>query len=529
MTIRKKIILFSAVALGAFLAAVYLVSRFALMKTFADLESESAQRTVHQVQNALQYDQSNLEVMAHDYAQSDATYEFLENDNADFARTTLTPDTLKAMHIDLVVVLDTAANVVFYRNAGTWSPDTNQIQTMSRAGRREGPGKDELPSRGILEINGHLMMLSYRPVVPTNGTGPSRGTLVMGRELDEGVISYLSKALGFPVWLEPATSLDPADAQGITWSDGVNFVRVESDSSLLNYVAVRDFSGRTCALLASRTQRSLYLEGKKETRYLWGLLLLAGAVFCGSLFLFVDEILVRRIASLGDEIGKVTISGDLSTRLNSKGKDELSTLARTLNTMLSGIQKAKTELLEAQESLRFHAEHDALTGVLNRRAIRDLLRKELARCRRESNTLGVILADVDHFKKINDHYGHGAGDAVLVSVVQRISSVLRSYDTLGRYGGEEFLIIAPNCDLDMAQKLAERIRSVINDEQVDLGEHTANVSLSMGVTLGTVESDPEFLVAQADSAMYLAKRNGRNRIEVGLELMATDNLENNRR
>jgi GGDEF domain-containing protein len=98
--------------------------------------------------------------------------------------------------------------------------------------------------------------------------------------------------------------------------------------------------------------------------------------------------------------------------------------------------------MQAQESLRFHAEHDSLTGVLNRRAIRDVLRKELARCRRENQTLGVIVADVDHFKTINDHYGHGAGDAALVAVVHRISATLRPYDVIGRYGGEEFLIIA---------------------------------------------------------------------------------------
>jgi len=236
-------------------------------------------------------------------------------------------------------------------------------------------------------------------------------------------------------------------------------------------------------------------------------------------------VLVKRISSLGKDVGKITISGDLSMRLPCDGKDELSTLARTLNNMLSGIQRAKTELLEAQESLRFHAEHDALTGVLNRRAIRDVLRKELARCRRERNTLGVILGDVDHFKKINDHYGHAAGDAVLVGVVQRITSVLRTYDALGRYGGEEFLIIAPNCDLAMAQKLAERVRSIIADDPMDMGDETTPVTFSMGVTLGTAESDPEFLVAQADTAMYNAKRNGRNRIEIGIDLPETDLLE----
>src|SRR5579864_1695290 len=213
-----------------------------------------------------------------------------------------------------------------------------------------------------------------------------------------------------------------------------------------------------------------------------------------------------RISSLSNEVAKVTVSGDLSLRLDPGGNDELSSLARTVNKMLSAIQKTKAELMKAQESLRFHAEHDALTGVKNRRSIRDMLRKELARCRREKNTLGVILADVDHFKKVNDHYGHAAGDAVLVAVVQRITSTLRSYDLLGRYGGEEFLIIAPGCDLDLAQKLAERIRAAVGDEPIDVGDEFAAISLSLGVTLGTADSDPEFLVAQADTARSEERR-----------------------
>ena len=525
MTIRKKIILFSAIALGGFLAAVYMVSRFALMKAFARLEGEFAQSTVHHLQNTLSNEQNNLEMMAHDYAQSDAAFDFLENRNPEYAKTGIRADTLKVLRIDFVAIFDSASSLALYRNVGGWAPDANDLQTIAETGRRYAPLNTDGGTPGILEVNGHLLLLSYQPVLPSSGTGTPRGILIMGRELDEEVVASLSGSLGFPVWLEPTVSISGGDTAGVAWSDGVNSARVEGDSTMLNYVAIRDFGGKTRRLLAARTKRSLYLEGKTESRYLWGLLMLAGAVYCGVLFFFVDEILVRRIAALSTEVGKVTISGDLSLRLNAEGKDELSSLARTLNTMLSAIQKAKTELLQAQESLRFHAEHDALTGVLNRRAVRDVLRKELARCRREKNTLGVILADVDHFKKINDHHGHAAGDAVLVSVVQRIASVLRSYDALGRYGGEEFLIIAPNCDLVMAQKLAERIRIVIAEEAMDLGNDSAKVTVSMGVTLGTAESDPEFLVAQADTAMYTAKRNGRNRIEVGLNLPESETLE----
>jgi diguanylate cyclase (GGDEF)-like protein len=518
MTIRKKIILFSAVALGAFLAAVFLVSRFALMKAFARLEGKFAQSTVNQLQNGLQRKVDNLQIVAHDYAQSDTTYVFLQNKDPEYSRTVLTPDTLRALRIDLVAILDTSNALILYKNAGAWSPDANQLQTITDSGRLQNGA-----SQGILEISGHLLLISHEPVLAGNGSGPSRGTLVMTRELDDAMVDSLAKSLGFPVWLEPASTLSRDESTA--WSDGTNFARVESDSTMLNYVPVRDFSGKTCRLLAARTQRSLFREGRTESRYLWALLMVAGLVYCGILFFVVDAVLVSRIATLSSEVSAITVSGDLSLRLNANGKDEVSSLARTLNTMLVAIQKAKAELLQAQESLRFHAEHDALTGVLNRRAIRDMLRKELARCRREKNTLGVILADVDHFKKINDHYGHAAGDAVLVSSVQRITSVLRSYDALGRYGGEEFLIIAPNCDMVMAQKLAERIRSVIAEEAMELGNDKAKVTVSMGVTLGTAESDPEFLVAQADTAMYNAKRNGRNRVEIGLTLPDSETVE----
>jgi diguanylate cyclase (GGDEF)-like protein len=287
---------------------------------------------------------------------------------------------------------------------------------------------------------------------------------------------------------------------------------------MLEYVAIKDFYGITRRLLVARIPRSLNLEGARVMRYLLGLLMLAGAIYCGALFFFLEEILLARVASLNTEVAKVTVSGDLSLRLSTDGRDELGTLAAAVNAMLTAIQKTKADLLQAQESLRFHAEHDALTGVLNRRAIRDLLRKELARCRREKTTLGIILADVDHFKKVNDRYGHGAGDAVLVTAMQRISSTLRSYDVVGRYGGEEFLIIAPGCDLELAQKLAERIRSAVGDQPIDLGDENATITVSLGVTLGTAQSDPEFLVALADTAMYQAKRNGRNRVEVGVDL-----------
>jgi diguanylate cyclase (GGDEF)-like protein len=521
MTIRKKILLFSALALGAFLAAVYLVSRFALLNGFARLESEAAEHEIHHLQSGLKNEESSLQVMARDYAQWDETYEFMETRDPIYARKELTNDTFKIIRTNFFALFDGDGRPVLHKSLGEWEPTDQDLQDIAAiAGKKRNSDQTVAAATGVLELQGRIVLLATEPILNSKGSGKPRGVLVMGRLLDDSVLASIGHATGFSVWLEPPSNLAEPTARGLIYSDGDNSARIESDATTLEYIAIRDFSGASRRLLVGRTPRSLFQEGKAETRYLWGLLMLAGAVFCGALFFFVDKVLMDRITSLSRDVAKVTISGDLSLRLDPGGNDELSALARTVNTMLSVIQRAKSDLLEAQESLRFHAEHDALTGVLNRRAIRDVLRKELARCRREGTTFGVLLADVDHFKKINDHFGHAAGDAVLVTVVQRISAVLRSYDAVGRYGGEEFLIIAPGCDLELAQKLAERISSAISDEAVDLGDHVAPVSVSVGVTLGTSASDPEFLVEQADTAMYQAKRQGRNRVETCLELPA---------
>ena len=523
MTIRKKILLFSALALGIFLAAIYFVSRYALLSGFARLESNYARTSIHQLQSEFDNEQSRLAVIARDYAQWDRTYDFVRSRDPEYVRSELADDTFKIIHINQFLLLDNSGHVVVNKSVGgvPLSADDVRAVVAAYAYARVGAGRDSSMG-GILELQKHLLLLAYEPILTSNGESSPRGTLVMGRELDASLIASLSRSTGLPLWVQSPES-STGVFQGITWHDGTR-ARFESETSMLEYVPLKDFFGSTRRVLVARIPRELNTEGKRVMNYLLLLLTLAGAVYCGALFFFLEEILLARVASLSTKVTQVTVSGDLSLRLDPGGNDELSSLAGAVNAMLSAIQKAKTELLQAQESLRFHAEHDSLTGVLNRRAIRDVLRRELSRCRRERQTLGVILADVDHFKKINDHYGHASGDAVLVGVVQRISATLRTYDIVGRYGGEEFLIIAPGCDLELAEKLAERIRHAVSQEAIDLGTEDANVTLSLGVTLGTSASDPEFLVTLADAAMYKAKRNGRNRVETSLELADDDSV-----
>jgi two-component system cell cycle response regulator len=174
----------------------------------------------------------------------------------------------------------------------------------------------------------------------------------------------------------------------------------------------------------------------------------------------------------------------------------------------------EAELVAARESLRVQATHDPLTGTWNRLAILEALNRELARGARERTALAIVMADLDRFKRINDRHGHLAGDAVLREAARRMSACLRPYDQVGRYGGEEFLVLLPAAPGDNAVHLAERIRAAVGEQPIDACGTPVRATLSLGVTVSFGGAgSPEDLIQSADQALYRAKQNGRNRVE----------------
>jgi two-component system, cell cycle response regulator len=176
------------------------------------------------------------------------------------------------------------------------------------------------------------------------------------------------------------------------------------------------------------------------------------------------------------------------------------------------ILELEDHLVEARETMRFQATHDALTSLWNRGVIEELLAREIHRSRRENSCTVVILCDVDHFKRVNDEFGHHIGDDVLRELARRLQHSVRSYDMVGRFGGEEFLIILNKCDANSAIARAENIRMEVAKKPFPTRAKPLPVTISVGLALSTdcENKNADEILACADVALYEAKSAGRN-------------------
>ncbi len=215
---------------------------------------------------------------------------------------------------------------------------------------------------------------------------------------------------------------------------------------------------------------------------------------------------------------------------DSAGKLEQDNLL--LTDAYTALETAHTQLASAHSTIQKQALTDGLTNLPNHHAIVVQLEKELDRAHRYNHPLSVLFFDADHFKHVNDTYGHSAGDIVLQQIGERAGSILRNGDALGRFGGEEFVLLLPETDAHGARAIAERIRAIIANEPIALTELEGGLNVTVSIGVATYPNDghaEQELLQQADQAMYMAKRLGRNqvrtapeavRMSVDVELMA---------
>lgn len=214
--------------------------------------------------------------------------------------------------------------------------------------------------------------------------------------------------------------------------------------------------------------------------------------------------IMQEASKLYDSIRQIKNTGDLSVRIPNSSNDEIGLVSNIFNEMLTIVGA----LMAEKERL---AETDKLTGAYNRMKFDTLILRELNRAQRYKTQLSLIMFDIDHFKLINDTFGHQAGDMVLNNIARIVMETIRDVDFFARWGGEEFLVITPGIDKNSAYEMAERLRKIIEGYKF---ENIGKVTVSFGVTQSIEGDTPEVFCKRIDQALYLAKEQGRNKVVV---------------
>lgn len=202
--------------------------------------------------------------------------------------------------------------------------------------------------------------------------------------------------------------------------------------------------------------------------------------------------------------------GDIITGL-SAGADDYITKPYNFLELKVRLQNGE-RIIKLEDNRLKLASYDSLTKLWNRKKILEFFKEELERSRRENQSTGLIMIDIDHFKKANDSYGHLVGDIVLIEVSDRLKKSIRKYDKIGRYGGDEMLIVLPDCKLSHVKKIAERLRQGVKERNIETGKVSLKVTISAGATSSDISSlaSGDELIQVSDKALYSAKENGRD-------------------
>lgn len=501
--------------------------------SYIQMEHDHAVTNIERVIFALERELEDLTMLCTDWADWDATYAYMGNNEPGYIEKNYAYETFRSNRVNLVLIAALDGTVKWIKAYDLNTDATLSIPEIPMD--RLSPAHPLLHDKttkvsinsakwaGIYPTTQGLMLTSTRPIRTTNEKGPSRGFLITGRLLTPEVMAKLKRQTHIdftihsePVWPEICHYELPRLS---TLQSGAYCIETPNDEFIRIYADFPSHSGCQDLVVQASLPREIYGKGKKAMAYTSFALLLS-LVFTLALTSFLlRKIINAPISHLKSHMVKIKRLGDLEGRVpleRDAGRDEIRVLAREFNDMLDRVEEMSRSLEEANTKLETLTRTDPLTHIANRREFDTHLHKQWCLLRRLGKPISLIMCDVDFFKTYNDFYGHPAGDECLTHIAQVLQqSVNRAYDLAARYGGEEFALILPATDLEKALGLAEKIRNDVKGLHIPHDKSTVRpwVTLSMGVAClvpgeGAAETT---LVEMADKALYRAKATGKNR------------------
>ncbi len=501
LSVSGRVLLFTIIVWVVLLAGLQGILERVFRPAFEEVEAELLIKDLERVEAAVEREAEQLGSTVVDYASWDEMAEFLQADDPGAVPRALKTEILKTLDLDAIFIFDHIGQPKHALHEKTnaelgASPEytplgfSTQFPVIASA-RAGGTGQER---HGLVRFKGGTLV--FAAAAPIFGAAEKAlGTVVMLRELDKAAVERLGDQVRLPL------RLVAADPENLARSAEEAEPRIEEDR-ISATAWLRDPFGKPIARF-SVDRSAMILARGEETLHVGAL----GSLFVLSLILVMLLVLLQisvvgPLRRLTRSIEDMRKTGNLDQRLGIHRADEIGLLAYNFDRLLILLgqrQKVLTEL----------ATTDGLTKLLNRRTSMEVLERNIEKAESGEQQLSVLLLDIDHFKKINDTAGHAVGDRVLKQVASVLTSTVSSGDSVGRYGGEEFLVVLPGATRDGATKRGEQIREAI--EKTPVHGLDWPVTVSVGVATWNAHT-AHGLLATADINLYRAKESGRNRV-----------------
>jgi diguanylate cyclase (GGDEF)-like protein len=515
MSLKKTTALVSLSLLLVMLAAFVMLYYTLFRRSFLKMEAAHTEQHLRGLQHTLNSDFRHLDSVAADYASWDLTYDYMANHTPGYVKSELSDDSLNSLNVHLFMLLDPNENIELLKLIGDLprALTATELKRIASAASRLGRNNIEGGITGVIETSTGPLLISIRPILTSRNEGPPRGSLVLARLLDKRFLADMSATLQAPVQLVDLRDVPASSSLDLQTNEGMPHALSIEENTAEIYLVLRDLELQPISALKVSMSRKMWREGEKAQFWVLAILALVGIARTCFNLAFIQRRVVSRVAKLSELIADVNRTGDLSRRAEHFGSDEIGHLAESMNQMLAQLHVTQETLMGTRERLELEASHDPLTGALNRRAGLEAIERELSRCRRDRRTMALFILDIDNFKSINDTFGHGGGDAVLIGISKSLTSSLRPFDTLIRAGGDEFLIVTPGTGHLDAQHLGDRLITRLRATVTEWQQAHLKVTVSIGCACCSGELSPDELIALADRALYRAKAKGRDCFE----------------
>jgi diguanylate cyclase (GGDEF)-like protein len=533
MTIRNKVFLIVLVLFATLGVADFFIQRYVIYPSFLDLEHHEAGENLQRIFHAIDRESYHLEKFCRDWATWDDSYDFMTSGSEDFVSSNLNDDALDNISLNLMIFCDNNGTIIWSRGRDFVHKKTISIDLLAagkiptdhllfdvQPSEEGGKGKN-----GVFNTEKGPLLFATREILRSDGTGPGKGFLILGRFLDETMLKALKDQTRIP--FEVVYPFRNADV--LCNTSGIKPMRIDKLDYFTQHegeyvkacAAYRDAAGEALFGVQYLFPREITRKGIASIRYASILVIASGAIVLVMLNVLLQAVVLRPLQNLTRHAARLQGEGDYSLRLNLERSDEVGVLANSFDTMVQTINDRTEELKRANEKLTQLSLRDAMTGIANRRMLDIYLKQEWRRAMRDQTPISFIFADVDFFKNYNDAHGHPQGDQCLIAVAAVMQGQLqRPADLAARYGGEEFAVILPDTDAAGAAHIAEMLRQAVLDLRM---EHASATGPFVTISLGLVTMIPPIedgdggmplLFQGADQALYEAKKSGRNRVVV---------------